>query len=52
VVLQAGRSTAIEAENPVVLPGPMMLLSLPLVDFFYCTVLPDIPDSRAIHIPL
>jgi hypothetical protein len=31
------------------LPEPMMLLSLALVEFFYCTVVPDIPDSPAIH---
>jgi hypothetical protein len=49
VVLQAGRSIAIEAENPFVLPEPMMLKPLALAGFFYWIVLPDIPDSPAIH---
>jgi hypothetical protein len=49
VVLQEGRSIAIEAEHPVVLAEPMMLLSSALADFFYWSVLPDTPDSPAIH---
>jgi hypothetical protein len=50
-VLQAAQSTAIQVENPAVLATRMMLLSLASADFFYRIVLPDIPDSPAIHIP-